>query len=723
MTSVSFPLTKWLKQCPDNLPALRAHLAILKKERDPRAILNGLIEILILCKRSTRKEQNDYINALTDNCLKFASMLCDQPHLSYEDLLLVRAKRKISPSYTPNYLPGQEVDCLPIETYASEYVENTPSSVTEDAQLLLKRQRYQRMEKNLRLRHQRKRRVEVLSQALRAPEDNVAFINRPQRLLPLQSLYLFEETLPKHFLEQTPFLTISFATLMSWFGQYEQCYQDELSGDLQPVLQSLDQSLQDMKAIAATLFENKEGLDERQQRYQAIKYLFDAKENLLRLVGEIESALTLDLTGIKGKIKKVIPQEFFQFYLEHSELFSATNTRLHTHYYRTAAEKLRYQLFLIGGKCYRLGEDADGDLRFTLFDTLLEKSHSKPGWVSFVMNSAGEFFASSHLDSGNLHSSFMAGAPVMFAGEMKIGVDGNIEEIFNYSGHYTPLVEDLEQFSRHLQDRRVNMDNVKIHALDAVNLSKKLDEIKESSLSRDEKDRARLKLRCDSEQFRVYCEEFVLRDRHLHVVNKEQRPTSVARVSPLEQREIPPLFNVSTMQRAVIKKENENENSNLLKYGLYGALFLTAALCASTLLLLGGVSIPFVAPLIVKMTMALNAIASVKTTTFVATGLTGAAAALTVEYHKPGFWGKLWSGEFWNTASNPPQNVTKMATESTYRDLQQAKLVTIAQPREQRPTTAPEYQAQDDILKSAQKEIVRPERPADLCRNPMVQSR
>lgn len=59
------------------------------------------------------------------------------------------------------------------------------------------------------------------------------------------------------------------------------------------------------------------------------------------------------------------------------------------------------------------------------------------------------------------HSSFLAGAPVLMAGEIHIK-DGKLLRISNKSGHYKPSEKSLSSFLEYLKIKRVNFSNVKV---------------------------------------------------------------------------------------------------------------------------------------------------------------------------------------------------------------------------------------------------------------------
>ncbi len=112
-------------------------------------------------------------------------------------------------------------------------------------------------------------------------------------------------------------------------------------------------------------------------------------------------------------------------------------------------------------------------LELSPFSSSFFKSHKKDGWVAFVKNSEGEIFASSH-NMNFLHSSFMQGGPVRFAGEMKIAKGGKLLAVSNYSGHYLPDFNHLQDLARYFDKRKVDLFACKFYAIDDETLDQRL---------------------------------------------------------------------------------------------------------------------------------------------------------------------------------------------------------------------------------------------------------
>ncbi|HEY9007696.1 MAG TPA: hypothetical protein VIM75_16265 [Ohtaekwangia sp.] len=81
--------------------------------------------------------------------------------------------------------------------------------------------------------------------------------------------------------------------------------------------------------------------------------------------------------------------------------------------------------------------------------------------VIFVMDEYGNIYAGVQKFGEFHHSSFLAGADVATAGEIKF-IDDMIE-ISNSSGHYTPTGESLKQIVEELTSRGVSINRIKIN--------------------------------------------------------------------------------------------------------------------------------------------------------------------------------------------------------------------------------------------------------------------
>jgi hypothetical protein len=96
---------------------------------------------------------------------------------------------------------------------------------------------------------------------------------------------------------------------------------------------------------------------------------------------------------------------------------------------------------------YLLSFNKDGllTLQGEIFDTSdMSTMFSGKEWAIYVMSPDGKIYAASHRVSAFHHSSFLAGADVAGAGEMKVD-KGRLIAISNKSGHYRPKVINLVQ--------------------------------------------------------------------------------------------------------------------------------------------------------------------------------------------------------------------------------------------------------------------------------------
>lgn len=87
-------------------------------------------------------------------------------------------------------------------------------------------------------------------------------------------------------------------------------------------------------------------------------------------------------------------------------------------------------------------------------------NHSGKGWAIFVMDDEGRIYAGSHKVGRFHHSSFLAGADVAAAGELKVA-DGEVRQVTNKSGHYHPGAAESLQFFHELARRGVDLDRVR----------------------------------------------------------------------------------------------------------------------------------------------------------------------------------------------------------------------------------------------------------------------
>ena len=117
---------------------------------------------------------------------------------------------------------------------------------------------------------------------------------------------------------------------------------------------------------------------------------------------------------------------------------------------------------------FRPGQDATGAENMHVSGGSLEKG----GEHIFVMDGEGQVFAKEGQAALNQkddagrgvhthHSSFLAGEAVAGAGEMKIDQQGFVKEVTDRSGHYKPGEAQTTQTLEELENKGVNLNNVK----------------------------------------------------------------------------------------------------------------------------------------------------------------------------------------------------------------------------------------------------------------------
>jgi hypothetical protein len=121
--------------------------------------------------------------------------------------------------------------------------------------------------------------------------------------------------------------------------------------------------------------------------------------------------------------------------------------------YLTDAERTSYKLHFIDGKIV----DANGNL----FDTSSGVSaHSGGGSAIFIMDGAGNFFASNTHAVGEFHhSSLASGNPVAAAGELRVE-KGVLKGMTDKSGHYRPTTDMTDQAIEVLKSNGIDLSGV-----------------------------------------------------------------------------------------------------------------------------------------------------------------------------------------------------------------------------------------------------------------------
>ncbi|KEH42064.1 putative IQ motif, EF-hand binding protein [Medicago truncatula] len=93
-----------------------------------------------------------------------------------------------------------------------------------------------------------------------------------------------------------------------------------------------------------------------------------------------------------------------------------------------------------------------------LFHTKNDSEDAK--WI-FVMSTSKKLYAGKKKKGLFHHSSFLAGGATLAAGRLE-AVDGILESISAYSGHYRPTDDTLDTFLSYLKQNGVNLDEVKV---------------------------------------------------------------------------------------------------------------------------------------------------------------------------------------------------------------------------------------------------------------------
>ncbi len=123
------------------------------------------------------------------------------------------------------------------------------------------------------------------------------------------------------------------------------------------------------------------------------------------------------------------------------------------------AQRKPYLLTFQGGKLYRGGE---------LFDTAAcETAHSGPGWAIYVVSPRGQWYAGTHRVGAFHHSSFLAGRPVLAAGEMQVA-NGVLKVLTAKSGHYQPSMEQFVNGLKTLKRAGISLDRCEVEVYEGA---------------------------------------------------------------------------------------------------------------------------------------------------------------------------------------------------------------------------------------------------------------
>ncbi|WHI46403.1 hypothetical protein [Microbulbifer sp. VAAF005] len=114
--------------------------------------------------------------------------------------------------------------------------------------------------------------------------------------------------------------------------------------------------------------------------------------------------------------------------------------------YMSEAEREKYQVTIQDGLLFWRGE----------------RLNTNPGgsWA-FVMDKNGRIFCGNKNGDIQHHSAFFSGRPVAAAGHISV-VGGIIEHINNFSGHYQPTSDYMEQFKEELEKNNVDLSETEM---------------------------------------------------------------------------------------------------------------------------------------------------------------------------------------------------------------------------------------------------------------------
>lgn len=91
-----------------------------------------------------------------------------------------------------------------------------------------------------------------------------------------------------------------------------------------------------------------------------------------------------------------------------------------------------------------------------------ETAFSGAGWAIYVMDFDKNFYSESHIINEFHHSSFLAGGPVLGAGELAVD-SGRLVALTNKTGHYQAGEKELERTLEVLQSYGVDLASIKVN--------------------------------------------------------------------------------------------------------------------------------------------------------------------------------------------------------------------------------------------------------------------
>jgi hypothetical protein len=124
--------------------------------------------------------------------------------------------------------------------------------------------------------------------------------------------------------------------------------------------------------------------------------------------------------------------------------------------YLDDAQRVDYRLYFRSGQIYTFNGH--------LFDTTTLVSHETAGRAMYVLSPEKAFYGAPGVVSQRHHSSFLAGAPVMAAGELATDAGGKLQWISASSGHYKPTIQHLRNAVTALSDNGISPVSFKVRA-------------------------------------------------------------------------------------------------------------------------------------------------------------------------------------------------------------------------------------------------------------------
>jgi hypothetical protein len=106
----------------------------------------------------------------------------------------------------------------------------------------------------------------------------------------------------------------------------------------------------------------------------------------------------------------------------------------------------------------------DGVITLVPYDTARANEEVECGGSLFVMDTKGRIYAGTRDQTGLRHSSFLAGAPTLAAGGLRV-VDGQVVWVSGRSGHYEPSVRQMVTLLERLRALQVDLSKVTVYRL------------------------------------------------------------------------------------------------------------------------------------------------------------------------------------------------------------------------------------------------------------------